>query len=84
MPGEGRLSDCLTKQIQDEENGNTDGRKVSEDCKVELRAFKADRATNINKNIELGKLCHVIVFCQVVCGTHSMNGFLSCRLQGGC
>lgn len=57
MPGEGRLSDCLTKQIQDEENGNTDGRKVSEDCKVELRAFKADRATNINKNIELAVAC---------------------------
>ena len=54
MPGEGRLSACLTKQIEDEEKGNTDGKKVSEDCKVELRAFKADRSSNINKNLELG------------------------------
>lgn len=55
MPGEGRLSDCLTKQIENEEEGNVDGRKVSEDCKLELRDFKADRATNINKNVALGR-----------------------------
>ena len=58
MPGEGRLAECLTKEISDEEKGNTDGKKVSEDCKVELRAFKADRATNINKNLELGECPH--------------------------
>mmetsp|Transcript_2774 Transcript_2774/g.6902 ORF Transcript_2774/g.6902 Transcript_2774/m.6902 type:complete len:571 (-) Transcript_2774:276-1988(-) len=57
MPGEGRLSDCLTKQIENEEEGNVDGRKVSEDCKLELRDFKADRASNINKNIALATAC---------------------------
>lgn len=63
MPGEGRLSDCLTKQELDEENGNVDGKKMSEDCKVELRAFKADRSTNINKNLQLGeqRICYMFL-----------------------
>ena len=30
------------------------GKKLTEDCKKEMDAFKIDRATNINKNLPLG------------------------------
>ena len=76
MPGEGRLSGCLTKQIEDEEKGNTDGKKVSEDCKVELRAFKADRSSNINKNLELGAFVSCLLPCMIF---SSITSFLLLR-----
>ena len=43
-PGEGRVNECLTNQLNDEETGKTadDGGKLSEVCKEEMRAFKAE------------------------------------------
>ena len=42
-PGEGRISACLTNQLDQEENGAVTGRKISPPCAEELRAFKIDR-----------------------------------------
>jgi len=58
-PGEGRLAECLTNQLSDEENGKTadNGGKLSDVCKEEIRAFKAERATNINLNLALAGSC---------------------------
>jgi Golgi apparatus protein 1 len=58
-PGEGRLNECLTNQLNDEENGKAadEGGKLSDTCKDEIRAFKAERATNINLDIILAEAC---------------------------
>lgn len=56
-PGENRLADCLTKQQDEEAKGNIEGKKLSEDCKTELAEFRADEATNINKNLPLAVAC---------------------------
>jgi len=58
-PGEGRINECLSNQLNDEETGKTadDGGKLSEVCKEEIRAFKAEGATNINLNLVLAGTC---------------------------
>ncbi|KAI7844989.1 hypothetical protein COHA_001355 [Chlorella ohadii] len=56
-PGEGRLEDCLTHQLEEEEEGDAKGPSVSEGCRQELAAFKADRASNVNKDLALAKAC---------------------------
>ena len=44
-PGEGRITECLTNQLGDEEAGKAsdEGGKLSEPCKDEMRALKAER-----------------------------------------
>eukprot|EP00238_Polyblepharides_amylifera_P013095 CAMPEP_0196572234 /NCGR_PEP_ID=MMETSP1081-20130531/2305_1 /TAXON_ID=36882 /ORGANISM="Pyramimonas amylifera, Strain CCMP720" /LENGTH=880 /DNA_ID=CAMNT_0041889479 /DNA_START=135 /DNA_END=2777 /DNA_ORIENTATION=+ len=58
-PGESRMSECLTNQLNDEESGKQadEGGKLSDKCKEEMRAFKAERSTNINLNIPLAASC---------------------------
>jgi len=56
-PGEGRISKCLTNELAEEEKGNVQGRKISDDCKDEVRAFKMERATNINLDVVLAASC---------------------------
>lgn len=56
-PGEGRLAECLTEQLEEEEDGDSKGHVVSDDCWEELSAFKMDRATNVNKDVPLAKAC---------------------------
>jgi len=36
------------------------GKKLTEDCKKEMDAFKIDRATNVNKNVPLGEISFVL------------------------
>jgi len=64
-PGEGRISACLTNQLNEEQKGSATGRTISEPCKEEMRDFKVDRATNINKDIRLATHCKqdVVKFC---------------------
>lgn len=58
-PGEGRLTECLTNQLSDEEMGKAsdEGGKLSDGCKDEMRALKAERATNINLDVVLATEC---------------------------
>lgn len=44
-PGENRLLACLTNQLNDEEAGKAadEGGKLSDSCKEEMRAVKAER-----------------------------------------
>lgn len=56
-PGEGRISTCITKQLDAESAGNVDGRKISSECSEEFRMYKADRATNINQDVKLASAC---------------------------
>ncbi|GAB4823102.1 hypothetical protein N2152v2_010148 [Parachlorella kessleri] len=65
-PGEGRLADCLGKQMEEQRKGNTKGKHVSEECVKELSAFRIDRGSNINKNIPLARACRgdVIRLCR--------------------
>jgi len=56
-PGEGRLAACLSNQQDQEENGAVTGRKISAPCREELRAYKIDRAENINKDLKLAVSC---------------------------
>lgn len=56
-PGEGRLASCLTRHIKDEEKGNVEGRRVSGECKADIASYFQDRATNINKNLQLASAC---------------------------
>jgi len=57
-PGGGRISDCLTGQIKEfEKNKEAQGESLSDDCLDELAEFKADRSTNINKDLPLATAC---------------------------
>ena len=56
-PGEGRIATCLSQQIEEEKLGNSEGRRVSESCKYELKPFQYLRATNINLNVPYAKAC---------------------------
>lgn len=56
-PGEGRIAACLSNQLDQEENGAVTGRKIAPQCAEELRAFKIDRAENINKDLKLAVAC---------------------------
>eukprot|EP00242_Pyramimonas_sp_CCMP2087_P000757 CAMPEP_0198232122 /NCGR_PEP_ID=MMETSP1445-20131203/115560_1 /TAXON_ID=36898 /ORGANISM="Pyramimonas sp., Strain CCMP2087" /LENGTH=884 /DNA_ID=CAMNT_0043912773 /DNA_START=630 /DNA_END=3284 /DNA_ORIENTATION=- len=56
-PGEGRLAKCLTTQNDLEEKGNVDGRKMTGECKEEVRNFKIERATNVNFDVVLATSC---------------------------
>lgn len=57
-PGGGRISDCLTGQIkQAEKMKDAAGEGLSDDCLDELAEFKADRSTNINKDLPLATAC---------------------------
>ena len=56
-PGEGRLATCIRTHIQNEEQGNVAGRAVTDECKAEVDAFFADRATNVNKDLALASAC---------------------------
>jgi len=60
-PGGGRISDCLTGQLREEDNGGGDSAALSDDCKDELAEFKADRSTNINKDLPLATSCDMDV-----------------------
>jgi|UniRef100_A0A7S1X9L8 Golgi apparatus protein 1 len=64
-PGGGRIADCLTGQLREEDNGGGEGAALSDDCKDELAEFKADRSTNINKDLPLATSCRedVAKFC---------------------
>eukprot|EP00884_Botryococcus_braunii_P009912 jgi/Botrbrau1/18922/Bobra.177_2s0076.1 len=55
--GVSRLADCLSKQLEEEEKGNVQGKKLTEACKKELADFKIDLGTNINKNLPLAEAC---------------------------
>jgi len=55
--GEGRIAACLTKRIKDHKQGNAVGRQVGSKCQAELAAFKADRSSNINKDVALARAC---------------------------
>jgi len=80
LPGDGRFADCLTEQMQQEENGNVEGQMLSDQCKNEVRAFKADRATNINKNLPLAKACKKDArkFCKDVKAKKDTGATLAC------
>lgn len=56
-PGEGRLASCMLQNQKSEAKGNSVGRKISGGCKRALGAFFADRATNINKNLQFAGAC---------------------------
>ncbi|KAI3428234.1 hypothetical protein D9Q98_006614 [Chlorella vulgaris] len=58
-PGEGRLAGCLTDQLEAEAAGDDaqERPRVLKACREELAAFKADRATNVNKNVPLAFAC---------------------------
>ncbi|KAK9797745.1 hypothetical protein WJX73_005342 [Symbiochloris irregularis] len=56
-PGELRLATCLSNQKTEEEKGNVEGKKLSDDCRKEMAAFKIDLGTNINMNIPLSRAC---------------------------
>jgi len=57
-PGGSRISDCLTGQIKEsEKNKDGMGDGLSDDCLDELAEFKADRSTNINKDLPLATAC---------------------------
>jgi len=58
-PGENRLLACLTNQLNDEEAGKAadEGGKLSDSCKEEMRAVKAERSVNINYDIPLATVC---------------------------
>lgn len=65
-PGEGRLAECLTTRMKNEDNGNVTGRKVSKGCRKEVFAFYQDRSKSINKNLQLATACKgdVEKFCK--------------------
>eukprot|EP00959_Pyramimonas_sp_CCMP1952_P105328 2201876-Pyramimonas_sp.AAC.1 len=42
-PGEGRIIKCLNNQKEQEDKGNVDGRKLTEDCKDEMRNVKIEQ-----------------------------------------
>lgn len=52
-PGEGRLNECLTNQQKDEDNGKSadSGGKLSDKCKEEMRAFKAERCVPLKPHV---------------------------------
>lgn len=56
-PGEGRLAKCLNNQKEEEEKGNVDGRKLTDDCKEEFRNFKVEQRTNVNFDVKLATSC---------------------------
>lgn len=82
LPGEGRFAECLTRKLIEQENGNMAGAVVSDQCALELAAFKQDRATNINKDISLAKQCsrEANKFCSKTIYTGS-GKTLSCLRQ---
>ena len=67
-PGESRLADCLSNQVESEEadgGGGTGSRVLTSECRGELHAFKLARSQNINANGPLARACarDVTQFC---------------------
>jgi len=56
-PGENRIIKCMGNQQDEEAKGNVQGRKISDECKEDMRAHKMERATNINYDVILANSC---------------------------
>jgi Golgi apparatus protein 1 len=63
--GGGALSECLTNQLADEKAGKAEGRRLSKDCKKDLRTFKVERAKSFVKDTKLFDACkkEALKFC---------------------
>jgi hypothetical protein len=60
-PGEGRINECLTNQQTDEDAGKSadSGGKLSDKCKEEVRAFKAERSVSSTPLTPTRDITHV-------------------------
>ncbi|GLI60743.1 hypothetical protein VaNZ11_002971 [Volvox africanus] len=92
IAGEGRLTNCLTKRIRAQRQGNVVGRKVVDKCVEALAAFKIDRSKKINKDVPLAKACKddVDKLCKDANDDKAPGSVVSClmdkkpKLTAGC
>jgi hypothetical protein len=68
-PGENRIIKCMGNQQDEEAKGNVQGRKISDECKEDMRAHKMERwVTRLSAQARpfewIGSALKVTVKCQ--------------------